>query len=319
MGRPAIVLDESIKLDVPREATGLPPPYGLHSCMELSRITHYIASNVYGVSKHTAEPRSTALCIHKALNMLKQWEYELPDSLRYHAELPSQDIAAYELQMAANHLKILAVRAWLFDSVKNVTANICLRGHQNADFLHREEIELAIAAARQTIDIIRQLGQVQKQSNLVHTTVHYAFNAALALELHQILSTMDLTADSRDITYTLSLFKLQVGSNKPFANDCAGVLSDLACMVGELREIRHSPHHLPHLGDISSNTLHEEVIRSLGASSTLDRGLTDGLTPRLPGASQIRNTSPPQLQSRQTAYNELVSWLQADGSSRQLF
>lgn len=319
MGRPAIVLDESIKLDVPREATGLPPPHGLHTCIELSRIMHYIASNVYGVSKHTAEPRSTALCIHKALNMLKQWEHDLPDSLRYHAGVPGQDSAAYELQMAANHMKILAVRAWLFDAVKNVTANICLRGHHNAEVLHREEIELAIAASRQTIDIIRQLGQFQKQSNLVHTTVHYAFNAALALELHQILSTTDLTADRGDIIYATSLLKLQVGSNKPFGNDCAGVLSDLACMVGKLREIRHSPHHLPHLGDISSSAVHEEVIQSLDASSTLDRGLTDGLTHRLPGASEITNTSPPQLHIRQTAYNELVSWLQADGNSHQLF
>lgn len=319
MGRPAIVLDESIKLDVPREATGLPSPFGLHAHIELSRIMHYIASNVYGVSKHTAEPRSTALCTHKALNMLKQWEHDLPDSLRYQTGLPGQDSAAYELQMAANHLKILAVRAWLFDSVKNVTANICLRGHHDVDFLHREEIELAIAAARQTIDLIRQLGQVQKQSNLAHTSVHYAFNAALALELHQILSNTDLTADRRDITYATSLFKLQVGSNKPFANDCAGVLSDLACMVGKLREIRHSPHDLQYLSDISLGSVHEEVIQSLRARSTLDRGLTDELTPRLPDASQITNTSPPQLQIRQTAYNELVSWLQGDVNSHQLF
>lgn len=319
MGRPAIVLDEAIKLDIPREAVGLPPPDGLHAYSELSRIMYYIASNVYGVSKHTAEPRSTALCIHKALNMLKQWECDLPDGLRYHADFPHQDSAAYELQMAANHLKILAVRAWLFDSVKNVTASICLRGHRDADVLHREEIDLAIAAARQTIDLIRRHGQAQRQSNLVHTVIHYAFNAALALELHQILSTTDLAADRRDITYATSLFELQVGSNKPFAHDCAGVLSDLAVMVGNLREIGCSPRSLSELGYAASASAHEEMIHGLPARSTLGLGPSRELTPRLLDASQVPTSSPLQSGIRQTAYNELVSWLQADNTSDQLF
>lgn len=245
MGRPAIVSDEAIRLDTPRQAPGLPPPDGLRAHIELSRITHYIAANVYGVSKHTAEPHSTALCIHKALHMLKEWENELPTTLRYQPGNLQQDMAAYDLQMAANHLKVLAVRPWIFDSVKAVTASICLDGPRDADLLHVEEIDLAIAAARQTIALIRQLDHVRNKTSVIYTAIHHAFNAALALELYRILSPSEQASDGDDISLVTVLLAKQLGGNRPFATDCAEVLSDLACMVGKLRE-RASRSHSQH-------------------------------------------------------------------------
>jgi hypothetical protein len=236
MGRPAIVSDEAIKLDAPRDTPGLPPADGLRAHIELSRVTHYIAANVYGVSKHTAEPRSTALCVHKTLHMLKQWELELPPALRYRSDILNQDRAVFDLQVAANHLKVLAVRSWLFDSVKNDTMSICLRGHREPDVLHQEEIALAIEAARQTININRQLQQHSNETHLVHTVIHHIFNAALALELHRILSPLDSAADREAISFVTNILSNQLGGNKPFATDCAGVLVDLACMVNKLRE-----------------------------------------------------------------------------------
>ena len=44
MGRPAMIDDASIKLDLPREARGMPSPKGLCAHIELSRISHYIVS-----------------------------------------------------------------------------------------------------------------------------------------------------------------------------------------------------------------------------------------------------------------------------------
>lgn len=309
MGRPAIILDESIRLDIPRDAPGLPPADGLYAYTELSKITHYIAANVYGVSKHTAEPRSTALCIHKALHMLKQWEHDLPTALRYQPDFPEQDLAAYDLQMTANHLKLLAVRAWLFQSVKNVTANLCLHGRRDVDFLHREEIELAIVAARQTISILRQLGHLQKQGNVVHTVIHHAFNAALALELYQILGFENSAADREAIAFVTSLLRKQLGSNKPFSSDCAGVLSDFACMIGRLCQLGPRSGNLTGVRDSLTSPVFEASSNTHFQSGMTDPGLRDDLTSRPLDASLVTNISHLQPGDRQTAYNELVSWL----------
>jgi hypothetical protein len=233
MGRPTILSDEAIRLDAPRDTPGMPSAMGLSVHIELSRITNYVAANVYGVSKHIAEPRSTALCVHKALHMLKQWEHDLPALLRYEPNQLKQDEAVYELQMGVNHVKILAVRIWLFDAVRTVT--IFSRGN-DADILHSEEIEIAIAAARQTIWLVKNLPQLEVQKNMVHAIIHYVFNAALALELYQIVSRTPSAADRNDFSLVIALLSKQQGSNKPFATDCATVLSDLSCMIGKLRE-----------------------------------------------------------------------------------
>ena len=236
MGRPAGIADEAIKLDVPRDAPGLPPAEGLRSHIELSKINSYIAANVYGVCKHSAEPRSSALCVHKTLHMLKEWEQELPATLRYQQGRADQDLSAYDLQVALNHLKVLAVRPWLLDCVKTQTTSIYLRGRRDSDLVHREEIDLAIEAARQTINLIRSLRATRKQTHLVHTVIHHAFNAALALELYLILSPTELPSDREDIMFVTNLLSYQLGANRPFAVDCGEVLSDLAQLVDKLCE-----------------------------------------------------------------------------------
>ncbi|ETN37454.1 uncharacterized protein HMPREF1541_08445 [Cyphellophora europaea CBS 101466] len=311
MGRPVMVVEESIQLDVPRPAPGLPQPDGLRAHVELSKITHYIAANVYGVSKHIAEPHSTALCIHRALSMLKSWEYDLPDSLRYVERSNDQDHAAYDLQMAANHLKILAVRAWLFDSVKRATANLCLRGRRDdTESAHHNEIDLAVAAARQTIVILRHLVEIRKPNNLVHTSIHHIFNAALTLELYQILCVSDHTPDRESIHYIISLLEIQNGSNKPFAKDCAGVLSDLASMMVKLRS---SGGQLQHLARYKA--AHEEESLPVGGAShwhgpsTWAHNSVELLPSRLPGTSETSPTAMINSEDRQNAYDEIVSWL----------
>lgn len=115
MGRPVLIPDEAIKLDHPRETRGLPSPRGLCAHIQLSRISHFIVSNIFDVSRQPIEPRGLLQCIQKALTQLNSWRESLPDVLQYAEESFSQDRAVYELQMARNqvclHLKFSFRRA----------------------------------------------------------------------------------------------------------------------------------------------------------------------------------------------------------------
>lgn len=310
MGRPAMVPDEAIKLDLPREARGLPSPLGLQAQIRLSRISHFIASNVYDVSKHTAEPASMTTCIYRSLDQLESWKLSLPPCLQYVEGSISQDRAVYELQMASNHLFVLSTRSWLFDAVKIVTASVCLKTTSYSDYPHKVEIERATAASRQTISLAKQLGQTREQSTLSHTTIHHVFNAALVLELRQIMSSTELTDDRDQISYITSLLDIQDGSNKPFAKDCSGVLADLACIMRKLRKTGFNFER-----DRDNAGFGQADAGSMVSHSTWDRDPTAHLPSRLlQGQPEVLQQVEPN--ERALAFNELASWLPPNTSHR---
>jgi hypothetical protein len=104
MGRPAMIPDEAIKLDLPRDTRGLPSSRGLCAHIQLSRISHFIVSNIFDVSRHAVEPRGVLKCIDKAMTLLNEWKYGLPNILQYVEDTFSQDRAVYELRMAHNQV-----------------------------------------------------------------------------------------------------------------------------------------------------------------------------------------------------------------------
>ena len=107
MGRPPMITDEAIKLDLPRDSRELPPARGLCAHIQLSRISNFIVSNVFDVSRNPVEPQSTVRCIQKALLSLKSWEHNLPEILQYVEQNFSQDRAVYELRMSHNMVTTL--------------------------------------------------------------------------------------------------------------------------------------------------------------------------------------------------------------------
>jgi Fungal specific transcription factor domain len=104
MGRPVLISDDSIKLDLPRDAKGLPPPKGLCAHIHLSRISHYITSHVYEECHSGAGPSSMITCIQTALVMLREWRQSLPDLLQLTEDNFSQDRAVYDLRMHHNQV-----------------------------------------------------------------------------------------------------------------------------------------------------------------------------------------------------------------------
>jgi hypothetical protein len=101
-----MIMDEAIKLDLPRDTRGLPSARGLCAHIRLSRISHFIVSNVFDVSRVPAEPGGMHSCIQKALSLLRSWTENLPDILQYVEESFSQDRAVYELRMAHNQVRL---------------------------------------------------------------------------------------------------------------------------------------------------------------------------------------------------------------------
>ena len=102
VGRPVMIEDPYIKLDMPREAKGLPSPRGLCAQIELSRISHFIGAHIYDSTG--AKFGNMRGRMGEALDRLALWQTNLPDILQYTGTSFSQDRAVYELRMHHNQV-----------------------------------------------------------------------------------------------------------------------------------------------------------------------------------------------------------------------
>ncbi|KAJ9606445.1 hypothetical protein H2200_009406 [Cladophialophora chaetospira] len=320
MGRPALVPDDAIKLDLPRDTNGLPPAAGLRAHVELARISDYIVSNVYDVARD--EPLMTTLCIQKCLRLLTSWSENLPASVQATEENLSSDRSVIELHMAHNQLVVLAVRPLLFINVKTVTADMLLNartgGHQPS---HQTELDLCADAARRNVHVWHRLLSQQNPARLSVSSVHYLFNAALSLQLYQILVDSQAQEDFEAISFVISVLDLDEGSNKAYAKDCSQVLADFSSLMNRLRSV-----------DLSKTATRGDTLRANGqglpSHSAIVLSPSDG-TPSATYAESYRHSqvSPGSVQAEmdaarsngsagspydRRAYNELLSWLEAD-------
>ncbi|KAH0842590.1 fungal specific transcription factor domain-containing protein [Fonsecaea pedrosoi] len=238
MGRPALISDEAIKLDLPRSSSDLPPPDGLRAHIELARISNYIVSNIYDVARQSEEPPMTTLCIQKSLRWLRSWSENLPATVVGTEENLTWDRAVGELHMAHNQLIILTVRPLLFLNVKRVTADTLLNGRTTGhEISHRPELDLCADAARRNVHLWHRLLNLQRPPRLSASGVHFLFNAALALQLYQLLGYSRAEGDYEDIEFVISTLEVDQSSNKEYAADCARVLTDFNSLMARLQKI----------------------------------------------------------------------------------
>ncbi len=162
----------------------------------------------------------------------------------------------------------------------------------------------------------KQVIQLRQPATLSISNIHYCFNAALSLELNRVLVVDDVSADLEEIAFTASLLNSEQGSNVEFAQDCAKVLTDLACLMDKLRSSSlHATGTAP--GEQASNTS-----AAVDSIEGLDLGSSHpipfwGMLPSSSPAEDERNQDANSLsralpQERETAYVELLSWLQTD-------
>ncbi|OAP55132.1 hypothetical protein AYL99_10832 [Fonsecaea erecta] len=314
MGRPALISDDAIKLDLPRDSSGLPPPDGLRAHIELARVSNYIVSNVYDVARQSEEPLMTTLCIQKSLRLLSSWSENLSVTVIGTEENLSRDRAVGELHMAHNQLIILTVRPLLFINVKRVTADMLLNGRTTGhEITHKTELDLCADAARTNVRLWHRLLNLQRPARLSASSVHYLFNAALALQLYQLLGHGE-AQDYEDVGFVISILDMDHSSNKEYAADCAGVLTDFNSLTAKLRNVdllravsrtenvRERPHGLP------SNS---SIILSPN-SETSQTSYTESHNQYRSDSSELKVDRPDLPPYNHQTYNELLSWLQSD-------
>ncbi|OQV01146.1 Fungal specific transcription factor domain-containing protein isoform 2 [Cladophialophora immunda] len=315
MGRPALISDEAIKLDMPRDSSDLPPADGLRAHIELARVSNYIVSNIYDVARQTEEPVMTTLCIQKSLRLLRSWSESLPATVAGTEENLSRDRAVGELHMAHNQLIILTVRPLLFINVKRVTADMLLNGRTTGhEISHKTELDLCADAARRNVHLWHRLLNLQRPARLSVSSVHYLFNAALALQLYQLLGHNEAQEDYEEVGFVISILEVDQSSNKEYATDCARVLTDFNSLMARLQNVdlsrtasrienvRDRAHGLPSNSSIILSPNGETSPTSYTESHHQYRSeSTDGSAER---------TDLPSYDHR--TYHELLSWLERD-------
>lgn len=175
---------------------------------------------------------------------------------------------------------------------------------------HKDELDLCADAARRNVNLWHRLSSLQRPARLSSSSVHYLFNAALALQLYQILVDSQAQGDYEEVSFVISLLGVDESSNREYAKDCANVLADLSSLMGRLRSV-----------DLPKKTSRPEAARRnhRGVDSSPSNGTGSGFHQEfqphpnphpISDAPKAANGSP--YDHREVAYNELLSWLEAD-------
>jgi hypothetical protein len=210
-------------------------------------------------------------------------------------------------------LLILAVRPLLFEAVKTATASICLHGQpRQFNMLHRHELDECAVAARQNIHLCRQTLQLRQPTTLSVSYIHYSFNAALSLELHRILVNEEVAADREQVAFVASILDAEEGGNRDYSKDCAKVLVELVSIIDRFR----SPNfQIPDLAsdEHAGRTAVQQVFsrNEMGTLEAWNALSSDAPTTKALERT-LNGTSHPLPHERESAYTQLLSWLQQD-------
>ena len=92
-------------------------------------------------------------------------------------------------------------------------------------------------AARRNLRLGRWLLEISPAHKLLLPELHYIFNAAIILMLHQIVFVNLRTHDVSEIEFAVEAFTHEAESGAAYAQVCAGVLKDLSALVQRLRSL----------------------------------------------------------------------------------
>jgi hypothetical protein len=207
-------------------------------------------------------------------------------------------------------------------NVKTVTADMLVNARTTGHHIsHRSELDLCASAARRNIRLWHRLLNLQHPARLSVSSVHYLFNAALALQLYRLLAGNEAEDDFDSINVVISVLDVDEGSNKAYAKDCAQVLADFSSLMNRLGnlDLSKTASRGGNLRAIAQGLpLHSAVVLSPsnGAGST-DYAESYRNSQPSPGsatgdvdAARLNGSAGSPYDRR--AYNELLSWLEAD-------
>ncbi|KAL7931506.1 hypothetical protein V8C35DRAFT_309691 [Trichoderma chlorosporum] len=210
-GRPHILMDDAIRIQLPADAPSMPPAAGLKAHVELSRISGYVVCNTYGVAPWEAARGGLSRQPDKAIWMLQQWQLTLPPRLQLSPGGLSNDPACCLLHMKYNMLLILAIRPLFLGAVKRSIAKRLVTQINETSSTYSEHLKLCIAAARRNIRLGRQLATLNiSRKSPLYAEKHYSFNATVCLILEDLISDEEVSEEEREARNSDILFGIEL-------------------------------------------------------------------------------------------------------------
>lgn len=225
----------------------MPPAAGLRAHVELARISGHLVHNTHRITPGiaaTAEAQSQHL--QKLSWLLEQWQTSLPPSLQLSADGLASDPAVGLLHMHRNQLLILAARPLFFAAVKRSFAERVVTQRSSFES-HPQAVHLmsCVAAARRNMHLARHLVTLNRRGKLLHAGLHFVFDAAVCLLLHELAAdettpTEDGPGDAdastgADVDFAIQKLQEDAGFGNRLARDSADTLQHLRSLLARLK------------------------------------------------------------------------------------
>lgn len=279
----------------------MPPAAGLRAHVELARISGHIVGELFRVASQNPRSGYSAANIDRALQMLENWQSQLPASLALPHGGIELDHTCCALHMAHNQLVLLTTRPILFATVKRAVAERyvggtwCVEQHP-----HYRYVQACTEAAHRNIALAQHITQTSRR--LLQASLHFVFNAAIVLLLYPVLQVSPSDG-------LVSFNESDPGSPPtppppppppPEAATAAAAADSAICMFEEEAKTGSAYSH--------------DCCKVLqGLRELMNRYLWTLSRPRAPldnVASRIHNAPLPQEGA--DFYGELMSWMQSD-------
>ncbi|KIV99698.1 uncharacterized protein PV09_08631 [Verruconis gallopava] len=309
MGRPPLISDLAIKLRPPENTRQFPPPAGLSAHIELSRISNYIVCNVYQIASQ-APGEELSIFVDNALQMLTNWSQNLPPELKTSENGLTDDKSCCELHMTYNQLIILTIRPIYFVAVKKAVADRFINGRfdiQSHPYLSK--ILECSSAAKRNLALGRVLSRLDRFHHLMHISLHNIFNAAVILQLGQLLFESEDASDASGISFAIAAFENEANNGNMYAADCAKVLLDLNLLVQKLGSQNIFS------GQQISTPVHTDLLQNQTSPHIdvypIDERSTQRVRWHTDNAGQSASL-PSTVREQDPMYRELTTWLSVD-------
>lgn len=203
-------------------------------------------NKIYGT---TSSGRSISTIMPGAdasIQKLSLWIHNLPSSLQLQDEGVS-DRARLILHMMYNQLLILTNRPFLFVAVKQAVAALYIPPGQHRSYSnYLSYLTCCADAARRNAQLTRQLVAANQASIFSTLDYHYAFNAAIVLQLSRLVPEVVSPTDEGDANFLQSYLYETGGRGNESAGDCARMIMEFGSVLSRLLGSPSAVHQSQH-------------------------------------------------------------------------
>jgi len=209
-------------------------------------------------------------------------------------------------------LIILTLRPIYFIAMKKAVADRYLNGRSDLQsHPHLQKIMECTAAARRNLNLGQYMAGLGRFPRLLHGGLHNVFNAAVILQLHQLLYDMQNESDESGISFAIGAFQNEAKNGSIYAEDCTTVLLDLNLLVHKLRSqtlVNSQPLATsPHAASLPNQTSPYSDVYGTASDISTPRSFQW----RTPSTSQAA-TFNSIINEQNPVYPELMTWLNGD-------